>query len=182
MAADWLNHLVEDGTISADQLAEAEDMAANLGIKPEDALIKQGYVASSVIGRALAEAYGYDYLELEEQEILPSVIEMVPESVARENIVIPLRSKTRPWSSPSATRWLSTFSTSCGSFSTATFGSPSPPRIIQTAINRHYGQTETESVDSMLQEFTETAIDFTETEMQQAVDARRTRTPRSSSW
>src|SRR5262249_36953618 len=32
------------------------------------------------------------------------------------------------------------------------------------AINRHYGQTETESVDSMLQEFTDTQIDFTETE------------------
>src|SRR5260370_21735719 len=32
------------------------------------------------------------------------------------------------------------------------------------AINRHYGQTETESVDSMLAEFTDTAIDFTETE------------------
>jgi type IV pilus assembly protein PilB len=31
------------------------------------------------------------------------------------------------------------------------------------AINRHYGQTETESVDSMLQEFTDTAIDFTDT-------------------
>ena len=42
---------------------------------------------------------------------------------------------------------------------------------IQTAINRHYGQSETESVDSMLQEFTETAIDFTETEMQAAADA-----------
>jgi hypothetical protein len=32
------------------------------------------------------------------------------------------------------------------------------------AINRHYGQTETESVDSMLAVFTDTAIDFTETE------------------
>src|SRR3984893_2516927 len=32
------------------------------------------------------------------------------------------------------------------------------------AINRHYGQTETESVDSMLADFTDTAIDFTETE------------------
>src|SRR6202451_3991841 len=35
---------------------------------------------------------------------------------------------------------------------------------IVEAINRHYGQTETESVDSMLQEFTDTQIDFTETE------------------
>src|SRR5262249_23121759 len=32
------------------------------------------------------------------------------------------------------------------------------------AINRYYGQTEAESVVSMLAEFTDTAIDFTETE------------------
>src|SRR5256886_98898 len=35
---------------------------------------------------------------------------------------------------------------------------------IGEAIKRDYGQTETESVDSMLQEFTDTQIDFTETE------------------
>src|SRR5207249_3274277 len=31
-------------------------------------------------------------------------------------------------------------------------------------INRHYGRTETESVDSMLTEFTDTAIGFTRTD------------------
>src|SRR5205807_2180150 len=36
---------------------------------------------------------------------------------------------------------------------------------IMEAITRHYGQTETESVDSMLAEFTDTAIDFTESEL-----------------
>ena len=46
-----------------------------------------------------------------------------------------------------------------------------PVDAIQTAINRHYGQSETESVDSMLQEFTETAIDFTETEAAEAMVA-----------
>jgi type IV pilus assembly protein PilB len=35
---------------------------------------------------------------------------------------------------------------------------------IREAINRHYGQMETESMDSMLFEFTDTAIDFTQTE------------------
>src|SRR6266480_5186551 len=39
-----------------------------------------------------------------------------------------------------------------------------PREQIIEAINRHYGQSETESVDSMLSEFTDTAIDFTETE------------------
>ena len=33
---------------------------------------------------------------------------------------------------------------------------------IQEAINRNYGQTETESVDSMIAEFTDTAIEFTD--------------------
>ena len=39
-----------------------------------------------------------------------------------------------------------------------------PREQIVEAINRHYGQTETESVDSMIAEFTDTQIDFTETE------------------
>ncbi len=42
-----------------------------------------------------------------------------------------------------------------------------PREAILDAINRHYGQTVGESADSMLQEFTDTAIDFTET-MQEA--------------
>src|SRR5690606_22820872 len=39
---------------------------------------------------------------------------------------------------------------------------------IVEAINRYYGQSETESVDSMLAEFTDTAIDTTGTEAQAA--------------
>ena len=39
-----------------------------------------------------------------------------------------------------------------------------PRENILEAVNRYYGQTVGESADSMLQEFTDTAIDFTETE------------------
>jgi type IV pilus assembly protein PilB len=39
-----------------------------------------------------------------------------------------------------------------------------PRESILEAINRYYGQTVGESADSMLQEFTDTAIDFTETD------------------
>src|SRR5207244_2522962 len=46
-----------------------------------------------------------------------------------------------------------------------------PREQIVEAINRHYGQTETESVDSMLQEFTDTQIDFSETEQTQNLAA-----------
>jgi type IV pilus assembly protein PilB len=49
-----------------------------------------------------------------------------------------------------------------------------PREQIVEAINRHYGQSETESVDSMLAEFTDTAIDFTETEATSGVTAGET--------
>ena len=39
-----------------------------------------------------------------------------------------------------------------------------PRQQLLEAINRHYGQAETESVSSMLTEFTDTAIEFTQTE------------------
>ena len=46
-----------------------------------------------------------------------------------------------------------------------------PLEQINEAINRNYGQMDGESVDSMLQEFTDTAIDFTETEDDNDADA-----------
>ncbi len=89
MPADWLQKLVKQGVISTDQLAEAEDMAANMGIGVPDALVRLGYVSGGIVGKAQAEAYGYDFINLDGREISPTVIELVPESVARENMVIP---------------------------------------------------------------------------------------------
>ena len=42
--------------------------------------------------RAQSEEFGYDYIELEGRQIPNSVIELVTESMARENIVIPIES------------------------------------------------------------------------------------------
>ena len=60
-----------------------------------------------------------------------------------------------------------------------------PREAILEAINRHYGQTVGESADSMLQEFTDTAIDFTETDAGGARAAKKRSTraaPRSCGW
>ena len=40
--------------------------------------------------RAMAEQHGLDFVNLNEVAIPPSVVELVPESVARENVAIPL--------------------------------------------------------------------------------------------
>ncbi len=61
MAADWVQQLLDEGIISPEQLAEAEDMAASLGTTIADALVKLGYVTGDVVGRAQAEHYGYEF-------------------------------------------------------------------------------------------------------------------------
>jgi type IV pilus assembly protein PilB len=165
MAAKWLYKLVDEGVISPDQLAEADDVAASAGITTEQALIKLEYVSPGEIGRLQAAHYGFDFIELDGREIPPSVIELVPESVARENIVIPLALEDEALvvaiSDPSKYEVLDKLRFILNRDVKPVMASQD---AIQTSINRHYGQSETESVDSMLQEFTETAIDFTEVE------------------
>src|SRR5258708_39009882 len=104
--------------------------------------------------------------------IAQSIIEMVPESVARENIIIPLSHEN---SVPKIVVH------DPGDYETISklqfiLNKDIQPVLaakeqIVEAINRHYGQTETESVDSMLSEFTDTQIDFTETEQTPATPA-----------
>src|SRR5207237_535874 len=99
----------------------------------------------------------------------PAVVELVPESVARENVVLPLAQED------GALKIIMSDPTDFDTQQKLQFilnkeiqPVLAPREQIIEAINRHYGQTETESVDSMLAEFTDTAIDFTETEATQA--------------
>ena len=167
MADDWVEKLLRDNVIGKDQLAEGKDLAKNLGIKLEDALVRLGYVTEQEVGQVQAKQFGFDFIDLNTLQIPSSVIEMVPESVARENVVIPIKREDDgtlivAMHDPMAFDVIDKLRFIINKEIKPTVA---PREAIQSAINRHYGQSETESVDSMLQEFTETAIDFTETEL-----------------
>lgn len=161
---NYIEILVRKGIISPDQLAEAQQHAATSGLKLPDALIQLGYATGEDITRSMAEQHGLDYVNLSEVDIPPSVVELVPESVARENAVIPLArgddaltviiSDPDDYETIEKLRFILNLPIEVAL---------APRDAIQEAINRHYGQTVGESADSMLQEFTDTAIDFTET-------------------
>lgn len=168
--ADWLERFVEDGTIGESQLEEARNLAATLGIPPEDALVRLGYISGADLGRAQAAEFNYDYVELEGLQIPGSVIELVTESMARENVVIPTGIEgdavVIAMHNPNNIEVLDKLRFVLNREIKAVMA---PLESIQGAINRHYGQSETESVDSMISEFTETQIDFTQTEAAQAL-------------
>jgi type IV pilus assembly protein PilB len=162
---EFTDILIKRGLLSPDQLGEAKSLQQQTGAKIQDAIVKLGYCSMDDIMSAIAEHSGLQSVNLTEMTIPPSVVEMVPESVARENVVIPLSQDNGVLkiviSDPSDFDTIQKLQFILNKDIQPVLAAKE--QIVE-AINRHYGQTETESVDSMLQEFTDTQIDFTETE------------------
>lgn len=167
--ANWVDRLVEDGLISADQLSEAEGVAKATNKQIEKALMQLGYVDQATLAQYQAAEFGFEYVNLDDREIPADVVEQVPESVARENSVIPLEmvgdSLLVALDDPMNYEVLDKLRFILNKDIKVAMA---PREAIQNAINRSYGQSETESVDSMIAEFTETEIEFTQTELQEA--------------
>lgn len=165
MAENYIKKLVKDGIISQDQLAEAEQLSNNLGITIDDALSRLGYVDEADLGQLQASQYGFEFVNLDGLEIPNTIISLIPESVARENVVLPLELiDDRIRVAMANALNLEVLDKLRFVLNREVDPVVASKDAIQNAINRYYGQTETESVDSMLAEFTETAIDFTDTE------------------
>mgnify|MGYP001027965189 FL=1 len=162
---DFTDVLLRKKIISPEQLAEAEATATAQGLKLQDALIKLNYATANEVMEAIAEHHGLQFVDLTQTEIPKAVIELVPESIARENVVIPLALEGN------TLKIITADPTNYDTIQKLQFilnkdivPVLAVPEQITEAINRNYGQTETESVDSMLVEFTDTAIEFTQTE------------------
>ncbi len=162
---DFTDILVRRQILSPDQLDEAKNLQQQTGVKLQDALVKLEYATMDQIMTAIAEFHGLQFIDLTEVTIPAAVVELVPESVARENVVLPLSQDNGAlkiiMSDPSDFDTVQKLQFILNKDIQPVLA---PREQIIEAINRHYGQSETESVDSMLAEFTDTAIDFTETE------------------
>ena len=163
--ANYLELLQRKGKISAAQIGEAQEMAQATGIKIGEALIKLGYVSSEDIARSVAEEHGREFVDLKGVAIPPAVVELVPESVARENRILPYQVEGDTlkilMSDPNDIETLDKLR--------FILNRPIEPvlaaqELIQEAINRHYTQSIGESADSLIQEMTDTQIDFTATD------------------
>ena len=162
---DFTEMLIRQGIISAEQLTDAQAVASRDDEPIVDSLVRLGYASGDEVMRAVAEQHSLEFINLEDTVIPPSTVELVPESVARENTVLPYKEEEG-----------ALHVIVCDPFNLETMDklrfilnkrieiALAPRETIHEAINRYYGQVAEESADSMLQEFTDTAIDFTETE------------------
>ena len=160
----FVDLLIKEGVLGKDQAVDADNLARQTNISLAQALVKLGYATESEVMQSLARFHHMEYVDLETAQIPENVIELMPESVARENVVLPLevadgRLKVL-MSDPSD---VDTIEKLRFILNRDVAPALAPRSSILEAINRMYGQVEGESADSILQEFTDTAIDFTET-------------------
>ncbi len=156
--------LIDRGVITKDMFVDAEQTAKSTSSRIADTLVKLGYATDVEVMKAVAEEHQVDFVDLTKSDVADDVIELMPESVARENVVLPFRDEagqlTVLISNPGD---LDTMEKLRFILNRDIKIALAPRSQILESINRLYGQVEGESADSILQEFTDTAIDFTET-------------------
>src|SRR5262249_1331095 len=159
--ADFTSILIQRKLLTPVQLEGARQIQRQTGGRLEDVLIQFGYTTRKQLLDASGEHSESEFLDLSRMAIPPEIIEQVPESVARENVVIPVQEDDGVLTvAVSDLDDVETIEKLEFILNKEILPVLALREQILDAIDRHYGRTETESVDSVLAEFTDTAIDF----------------------
>jgi len=82
--------LISKGIISEEQLAEATRVAGESGSRLYEEVLRLGYGDPERVMKVLAKANRMPFVSLDGMMIPEQIIDLVPESVSRENTIIPL--------------------------------------------------------------------------------------------
>lgn len=153
--------LQEWGKINDKQFRDAMERQSKSGRRLGEVLVASGACSQPDISKALALQFDMEYVDLDIGTINPTVMEMMPETMMKEYQIVPLdyadgRLKvaiTDPLDleSVDAIRFRLNMDVDCVLASR---------EQVEAIISGYTEQTESESVDSMLQEFTATDIQF----------------------
>lgn len=87
---EFTSVLINHRIITPIQLEGARQIRRQTGDRLEDVLVQFGYATREQVLAACAEVSGSEFLDLSQMAIPLEIIELVPESVARENVLIPV--------------------------------------------------------------------------------------------
>lgn len=82
--------LIERGVIKGAQLAKALDVQKERGGLIGEVLVELGFASEEDIAQALTAQYGFPYLPLENYEINPEILGIIPGRVARQYMLLPI--------------------------------------------------------------------------------------------
>jgi type IV pilus assembly protein PilB len=159
---DFTDILLRRRSLGPAQLAEARRHQRQTGVPLPEALVNLGYATARQVLSALAQHHGLKFIDLTRATVPPRTIELVPEAVARENVILPLMEDGQG---------LKIAVSDPGDFGTVQKLQFLLNKNIQpvlahrahliAAINRYYPGADAGSEDAVPQEFINTPIDFT---------------------
>ncbi|MBU1006806.1 MAG: hypothetical protein KKH08_04355 [Candidatus Omnitrophica bacterium] len=82
--------LIERGVIKREQLEYALDTQKEKGGLIGQILVDLGYATEEAIAQALTAQYGFPYLPLNNYEIDPEIVKIVPKNVASQFCLVPV--------------------------------------------------------------------------------------------
>ncbi|MDP1563388.1 MAG: VIT domain-containing protein [Pirellulaceae bacterium] len=152
--------LVQEGKISSDQWNDSQQQSVATGRNAVEQAVSAGYISDSAVARTAANVARTPFIDLDQALVPENIVEQVPETVARENLILPVGedgsnlvlATCNPWDIDTIEKLRFILNRNVSIVTCA-------KEPLQNAINELYGQIDGASADSILQEFTDAAID-----------------------
>ncbi|HOI54992.1 MAG TPA: ATPase, T2SS/T4P/T4SS family [Phycisphaerae bacterium] len=146
--------------VTDDQIHKALEKQMESGHRIGEILIEMGLVKSDDVVKALALQFDMEYVDLDVVSIGHDVFELIPENIIREYTVLPLaRDKNRLKVAITDPLDLDTIDALRFRLNMDIETALAPKEKVQAVISSYTGQVESNDVDSMMQEFTETYME-----------------------
>ena len=90
MASNLGELLLREKILSVDQLRSALEFQKKSSLPVGTSLVQLGYLTEEDIAQALSRQLGYPYIDLDQFEVYPEVISLIPADVAKKYMVMPI--------------------------------------------------------------------------------------------
>jgi type IV pilus assembly protein PilB len=90
MASNLGELLLREKIITVEQLQTASEFQKKNSLPVGTSLVQLGYISEEEIAQALSRQLGYPYIDLDQFEVYPEVINLIPSDVAKKYAVMPI--------------------------------------------------------------------------------------------
>jgi type IV pilus assembly protein PilB len=82
--------LLQEKLLNREQLKEVEDFQKKNDVSAGTAVISLGYISEEDMAQALSRQLGYPYINLDQFEVYPDVINLIPVEIATKYLIMPI--------------------------------------------------------------------------------------------
>jgi type IV pilus assembly protein PilB len=90
MASNLGELLIQENLLDAEQLKSAQDFHKKNDVGIGSAIVSLGFLSEEEMAQALSRQLGYPYINLDQFEVYPDVISLIPVEIAKKYLIMPI--------------------------------------------------------------------------------------------